>query len=153
MDFAFIQSKMRLFIREQDGLQRAQTCFSFLVAKKPPKNLTGCRSVAECRMPSHWAQFCAGVGQIKGRNPGRAPRDKLPMGDAWGSHCCWELPALSFFPMQSEKAGPALGNLSCHLEGLNLGFCFASGLLFHALLSVCSPSECYSTGMLCSVKC
>lgn len=59
----------------------------------------------------------------------------------------------ALFPCSQRKAGPALGNLDCHLEGLNLGFCFDSGLLFHVLLSICSPNECYPTGVLLNVKC
>lgn len=43
MDFAFVQSKMRLFISEQDRLQQAQSCFSFLVAKKHQKISQGTR--------------------------------------------------------------------------------------------------------------
>lgn len=41
MDFAFVQSKMRLFISEQDRLQQAQACFGFLVARKPQETFLG----------------------------------------------------------------------------------------------------------------
>lgn len=98
--------------------------------------------------------LCWCCGQIEGRNSGRAPRDIPPMrdvqADATAAESCLHS---AFSPCSQRKAGLALGYFGCILEGLNLGFCFDSGLLFHVLLSVCSPSECYPTGILWNLKC
>lgn len=88
MGFAFVQSKMRLFISEQDRLQQAQVCFSFLVDKKPQKTLLDAGVWLNAGWQVTEPTSVLVLGQIKGRNAGRAPRDMLPMRDGWGSHCC-----------------------------------------------------------------
>lgn len=91
------------------------------------------------------------------RHSGRAVRDMPAMRDVWGIHCCWELPRVSFFSMQSEESWSSLEEPWLEFGRPKFRFLLwcrlLLGLTWHVLLSVWSQSECYPTEMLQNIMC